>query len=130
MTLLKKSGLILCLLATFVLTEVHWTVMQSITWIVMIQASEAPISLGEKIASAVSGKAPCDHCEALLKEKGASRSEVLSMIGHSPLLGPIPQRKMRPARENFLLFSLPDDPTLEALPGLRPSIPPPESAFS
>ncbi|MDF1850703.1 MAG: hypothetical protein P1U85_07720 [Verrucomicrobiales bacterium] len=127
---MKKSGFILCILATTVVTEVHWAVMQSVTWVAMIQTSNSSATLGEKLLSTISGEAPCDHCEALAEEKGASRSEVLSMIGQAPLLAPTPWQKASTSRTDIYLFLLREGSSSTPLPGASPPLPPPEETVS
>lgn len=123
--ILKKLAVILCLLATTVLTEVHWAVMQTVTWVSMIQTSEAPLSLGEKILSTISGEAPCEHCEAIAEEKSSSRSEVLSLLHQGPVLGPLQRKVARPARHEVFLFSLARESALPDLGSPAPLVPPP-----
>ncbi len=102
-------------------------VMQSVTWVAMIQTSDSSATLGDKILFTISGEAPCEHCEALAEKKNSSRSEVLSFLNQAPLLGPLQRKVAPPTRREVFLFSLTRDFLLPDLGVTSPLVPPPRT---
>ncbi|MEM1443879.1 MAG: hypothetical protein AAGF67_16145 [Verrucomicrobiota bacterium] len=96
----------LALIAAFLSTDLHWSVMQTMTWAHMIQQSESTASLSEKIVSTITGEAPCDHCSALAEEQNSERSEILSLLGKGPLLVPLDGSAFLLTHSGHSLFQL------------------------
>jgi len=82
--------------------------MQSITWSEMILASthRPGVTLGESIVRTVSGRAPCDHCHAIEREKASEGEQLLDLLSKNILLAPLACRSMgappRPGRGTAL----------------------------
>ena len=109
---------ILALTAAVLLTDVHWGVMQSITWAKMVAVQSSDESLSSRIAQAISGEAPCDHCLALESERTSEQEEILDLLAKSQVLGPINAGSVKFSHPGFALFNL-DAPQFVA-PGIAP----------
>jgi len=103
---LKKFITILALAAAVLSTDLHWSVMQTVTWAKMIHQSDSSASLTEKVISTITGEAPCRYCEALAGEQGSERNEILSLLGKGPLLAPLDGSVFRLSHTGLTLFEL------------------------
>ena len=103
---LKKFITSLALAAAFLSTDLHWSVMQTVTWVHMIHQSESTASFSDKLISTVTGEAPCKHCQALAEEKGSERNEILSLLGKGPLLASVTVEQWHLSRCGYELFAL------------------------
>lgn len=124
---MRKFAAILSLFAAVLLTEAHWSVMQSITWAAMIQSTDSSASFAETVLSTLSGEAPCQHCQALLEEKESQRNDVLAMMGQAPVLAPFCRSLARPTRKDVLLFSITEPDSPRRASALDPPEPPPRA---
>lgn len=83
---MRTLGSILALLAAFVLTDSHWVLMQSISWIDMSLRTTPEASVGEML----SGKIQCAHCKAIEQKKNSKQEQQQERFNESRLLAAIP----------------------------------------
>ncbi len=86
---MNRITTILALLAAVLLTDVHWSVMQSVTWAKMVSEGDTNVGLIARISETVSGAAPCDHCIALEVERSSEQEETLDLLTKTQVLAPI-----------------------------------------
>ncbi|MDF2377012.1 MAG: hypothetical protein P1U81_12265 [Verrucomicrobiales bacterium] len=53
---MKKFTSILAIVAAFLSTDLQWSVMQTVTWVNMIQQSDSTTSLAQKVVSTITGQ--------------------------------------------------------------------------
>lgn len=94
---MRRLGQIGCLLVAFSVTDLHWFVLQSITWAEMIaSASSRPeMSLSEAVVRTLSGESPCSRCEAIQEERDSDREQILELISKTLILAPISNGPLR-----------------------------------
>jgi hypothetical protein len=102
---LKKFATIFALVAALLITDLHWCVLQSVTWANMISESQAA-TFSEKVADVLSGQNPCDHCIAIESERSSEGEKNLDLSTKSILLSPIASTRITSCRRESLLFSL------------------------
>lgn len=103
---MKKFTSILAIVAAFLSTDLQWSVMQTVTWVNMIQQSDSTTSLAQKVVSTITGQAPCEHCEALASEQNSERNEIFSLLGKCPMLAPLGGSPFRLSHRGDELFVL------------------------
>ncbi|MEM7697692.1 MAG: hypothetical protein AAF236_04730 [Verrucomicrobiota bacterium] len=116
-------------LAALIVTDLHWAVMQTITWAEMISQRQPAISFSEMLAETVSGEAPCDRCEAIAAERSSEDEHLLDLLAKAPLVAENPARLPRLGHPSTELFDL--SPRQQGLPEvfhLLPTPPPDCSA--
>ena len=102
---LKKFATILALVAAVLITDLHWCVLQSVTYANMISESQAA-TFSEKVADVLSGRNPCEHCVAIETERSSDNEKNLDLSTKSILLSPISSTRIESARNESMLFSL------------------------
>lgn len=105
---LKKFATILALVAAVLITDLHWCVLQSVTYANMISESQAT-TFSEKVADVLSGQNPCDHCISIESGRSSDSEKNLDLSTKSILLSPIASTKIEAARNESMLFSLAGD---------------------
>ncbi len=105
---LKNFATILALVAAVLITDLHWSVLQSVTWANMISESQAA-TFPEKVASVLSGQNPCEHCMAIESGRSSDSEKNLDLSTKSILLVPIASNGVSPGRHDSMLFRLPLD---------------------
>ncbi|MEM9280979.1 MAG: hypothetical protein AAGA96_04070 [Verrucomicrobiota bacterium] len=103
---MRRIATILAVLAALLLTDVHWSVMQSITWARMIAIGESEVAISKRIADTFSGHHRCIFCFALEAERSSDQEETLDLITKFQVLGTVSptHRHFSPPRR--ALFSL------------------------
>jgi hypothetical protein len=102
---LKKFATILALVAAVLITDLHWCVLQSVTWANMITESKAA-TFSEKVADVLSGQNPCEHCDAIEAARHSDSERDLDLSTKSILLSPIVSSKVTSDRQESILFCL------------------------
>ena len=115
---MKRFASILAILAAVLLTDVHWSVMQSVSWFQMIQQSPSEISLAETVISTISGHLPCDHCKALQEGRTAEQEKEFAFLAKGHLLLPIASEKTSLSHLHTALFDLLEPVPLRADPAV------------
>ncbi len=101
---MKKFATILALVAAVLITDLHWCVLQSVTYANMISESQAT-TFSEKVATVLSGKNPCEHCIAIESERNSDSEKNLDLSTKSFLLSPLASTKVSSKRHESVLFS-------------------------
>ena len=101
---LNRFTIILAILAALLLTDVHWGVMQSITWAKMVSEGDRSVTLITRITQTVSGQAPCDHCVALEGERTSEQEETLNLLAKSQVIAPISVANLQFSHPGVALF--------------------------
>lgn len=124
-TVVKKLGHVLLILALLGATGGHWAVLQTIAWADMLATNLQTESVGEAITKTFDGKSPCKLCKQISAGKQAEKKSDL----------PLQVQKLEfvSARPAGLVFAPQDFQlapesafTFESIPQ-RPSVPPPRS---
>lgn len=81
---MKNLAAALALFASVLLGDVHWAVMQTLTWTEMArQETDAGIRSVMKIFS---GESVCEHCEAIREGRDSNRENPSELLSQSRLL--------------------------------------------
>lgn len=96
----------MALLAAVLLTDVHWGVMQSVSWARMIQQADRSADFVDVVAATLSGADPCAHCLALQSERESEQEETLDLLTKLQVLAPISAASTNLSRAECPLFAL------------------------
>ncbi|MEM9016987.1 MAG: hypothetical protein AAGC68_08230 [Verrucomicrobiota bacterium] len=107
---MRKLFTIPALIAAFLSMDLHWSVMQTVTWVAMIQESGEQATLGEKVIATITGQDPCLHCDALAEQRQSERDEPFSLFGNGPQLAPIVLSQSTISHCRHALFALGSTP--------------------
>ncbi len=103
---MNRFTTVLAIFAAVLLTDAHWGVMQSITWVKMVAVQGSDDSLSSRIAEVVSGQSPCDQCLALGNERNSQEEKTLELLTKSQALGLISVAKIDLSHSGIALFDL------------------------
>lgn len=85
---MKKVSQILAILAAVVITDAHWAVMQSITWVDMVSGTSGD-DVPMAILEAISGERPCVKCCLIQQERESEQERQLEIVSKSGTIAPL-----------------------------------------
>lgn len=89
---MNRFASILAIFAGLFLTDAHWLVMQSVSWVEMSR------DMNQSIAKVITGESVCDHCRAISEGKQTQENRTFDLLSQAKLL----------TRLNFELARLPE----------------------
>ncbi|MDF1861923.1 MAG: hypothetical protein P1U87_17015 [Verrucomicrobiales bacterium] len=121
---MKPLAAAFAILASVVLTEAHWIVMQSIS---LAQMSwTASQTEGQTIGDVFSGRLICDHCCAITEGKNSEGERTFDLLSQGRVLAPVAfDRICIPEREWVSMRWEPGDCTLSDQHFPSVTVPPP-----
>lgn len=90
---MKSLAAALALFASVLLTDVHWAVMQSISWVEM--SWNASPSSERSIADLLSGKTVCHHCDAIREGQESDGERTCDLLAQGRILAPVAWEQLR-----------------------------------
>ncbi len=103
---MRRISTVLAILAAILLTDVHWSVLQTITWVEMVRTSSSDAGLVDRVVETVTGAVTCDHCIALADERSSEPEELLDLLAKSQFLAPIRSGSLGLSHGSESLFRL------------------------